>query len=75
MWYPGILLSKSLCIGAILYPYKNKEIYDIDLHIPEFFHVILHFALLHHMDQRCMGHMWDTSILLCGSMGQVAKQV
>ena len=72
MWCPEISFSRSLCMGPVLYP---KEIYGIVLYLifSMSFYITFKKKTLARGSQ--VGHMWVTSGLLCGSVGQVGQQV
>ena len=53
-------LSKTLCMGPVLYLKKSMALYRIFL---------CHFALLLKRKLQHVDHKWVTSRLLCGSMG------
>ena len=68
MWYSEISLSRILCVGPVLYP---KEIYGIVSYLifSMSFYITFKKKTLACGSQE--GHMWVTSGLLCGSVGQV----
>ena len=67
MWCLEILFPRILCIGPVLYP---EEIYDIVSHLifSMSFYTTFKKKTLACRSQE--GHMWVTSRLLCGSVGQ-----
>ena len=72
MWCPRIL---SLCKGLVPYPAKNEEIYGIVLYQKIFRSYYITFKNKTSTCGSQVDHMWVTSGLLCGSVGQVGQQV
>ena len=72
MWCPEISFSRSLCMGPVLYP---KEIYGIVLYLIFSMSFYITFKKKTLACGSQVGHMWVTSGLLCGSVGQVGQQV
>ena len=70
-----ISFSRSLCRGPILYPTKNEEIYDNTPYqnFSMSFYITIEKKTSVYGSQ--VGHMWVTSGLLYGSVGQVGQQV
>ena len=71
MWYPEISFSRILCVGPVLYP---EEIYGVVSYLI----FSMSFYTTFKKTLACgsqEGHMWVTSGLLCGSVGQVDQQV
>ena len=76
MWYAKISSSRRLSEGLVLYPAKNEEIYGIVPYQKFSCHVTL--ATFKKKTSTCgsqVGHMWVTSRLFCGSVGQMGQQV
>ena len=58
--------SRSLCKEPVLYPTKNEEIYGI---------VPCQTLATFKKKFQHVGHMWVTSRLFCGSVGQMGQQM
>ena len=74
-----VVSSTNLCKGPVLYPAKNEEIRIVLFHIKKFF--MLCYILASYFKQKIstcgsqVGHMWVTSGLFCGLVGQMGQQV
>ena len=68
-------IFKESLQGPVLYPAKNEEIYGIVPYQQFFMPCYITFKKKTSKCGSQVGHMWVTSGLLCGSVGQMGQQV